>query len=138
MSRGQVPRHLIISVLAVSSEDALHYLDTKTGEIVSLNDPFDADDPNELMELAVCDDRYVALPGFEEVDAERIEVRFAEQQDDAVRENLLRCAQSLYSKMLFPEAVRNAGLRETWESFRDEALGVLAARWAASNELQLV
>lgn len=137
MSSGQVPRGLIVSVLAVTREDALHYLDTENGEIVSVDDPFDADDPNELLELAVVDRRYVALPGLEEIEAAHIEAQFAERQEAPVREELLRAAGSLYSKMLFPEAVARAGLREDWESFRDEALGILAESWAASNAIVL-
>lgn len=133
----QVPLELIVSVLAVTSADTIHYLDTQTGEIVSVTDPFDDDAPNELLELAVEDARYIPLPGFEEVEAEDIRVRFADAQNEDVRRELARTARGLYAAMEFPLAVRDAGLQAAWDSFHDEALAGLAARWAADKGIGL-
>lgn len=132
-----VPLGLIVSVLAAMGEDDFHYLDTKSGEVVSVYDPFESDETSELLEIAVTTEQYVPIPSFEEIEEARIPARFASEQDETVRGALLAAAQSIYARASFPQAVREAGLQSAWDAYRDAALEAIALEWAAEHNLVL-
>lgn len=136
----RVPLEIIVNVLYAASEETAYFLDRETGDVLAVADPFECDQTDEELEKRIEDnqERYLALPGPETINSEKMCLQFADmEQNPDIRERLQTAAKSLYCAMRFPEEISAAGRRAEWEKFREQALTEFAREWAAEQGLEL-
>ncbi len=138
----------IVEGMQWQSDDMTSYLNTKTGQVVSVSDDdlasAEVGDPSKqlsdweaeaigIARAVLQGSDYVALPDQFEIDEYRIMERFASDAEEAVRERLLRAIRGSGAFRYFKDTVHELGLAQEWYSFRGQAYEQIAADWCRDN-----
>ena len=131
MYRGETGPVIILEDLADAFEEATeywdHYLDTRTGKIVSVPDPDHImgraiEGFGELAEEIEEGDGFLKLPTREELHEWQIMSQFAARQEENAREQLQKALYQNHPLRRFRETAMRTGLSGTYYAFRREEL----------------
>ncbi len=142
----------IVEGMECQSEETSSYLNTKTGEIVTVYEnefgtaAFE-EDTEELLEgeqksvgtareISYSDD-YTALPSQWDIHEYRIMERFCLSRDDeGISETLYRSIKGRGAFRMFKSAIHRLNIVEDWYRFRDEAFRRMAMDWCEANKIE--
>jgi len=112
------------------------FLNTATGEIVSLSDGSYVETDEELAEQIDGSDDYVRLPNQREIEEYRIMEDFADVCPDAGnRGELYRALNGRKPFRHFKDALKYAGIEEDYYAFRFLALVDIAGEWCEAYKI---
>ena len=112
------------------------YLNTATGEFVSLSDGSYVETDEELAEEIDCSDDYIKLPNQHEIREYDIMEAFAEATPDAnKREKLFRTLNGKKPFRNFKDTINYIGLDEAYYAFRFLSFIRIAKEWCDENDI---
>jgi len=112
------------------------YLNTVTGEFVSLSDGSYVETDEELAEEIDCSDDYVRLPNQHEIHEYKIMEAFADATPDAgKREKLFRALNGRKPFRNFKDTLNYTGLDEAYYAFRFLSFIKIAKEWCEENDI---
>ena len=115
------------------------FLNTETGEIVSLSDGMWSDWTEEdeaLAEEIDMSGNYVRLPNQYEIHAWRIMEAFAEEIPAAgVKARLLRALHGKKAYRHFKDEIINLGIQDAYYAYRSREILEIAKAWCEENEI---
>ena len=115
------------------------YLNTATGEFVSLSDGSYIETDEELAEEIDSSDNYVRLPNQRDIHEYSIMENFAESCPDAgKRAKLLRALTGRKPYRHFKDELNYIGLDEVYYAFRFLAFVNIAKEWCEENEIPYI
>ena len=124
----------IVEAMEMLQRDWQAYLNRQTGEIVTVteegaivaeNDDFD----EECLE----GEPFIALPDAFEIDEWSLMERFALEQNDHQRNELLEAIRGRGAFRFFKAAVKRLGIEQQWYQYRDSAVQRIAREWLEDN-----
>ena len=149
---GQVTLKDIIEGLEFQSDEQSSYLNTATGEVVSVTteelQAAEEDEPledfpewqHDAIRIArdmVEMDHYLPLPDRFEINEYSIMERFClSVDDDDLRDDLCDAIRGRGAFRRFKDRVQAYGIAEAWYRYRDEALREIAVAWCEAQGLQ--
>lgn len=130
----------VADALEATMEEWNQFLNTETGEVVSLPDGDLygnwSDDDEKLAEAIDSSDVYVRLPSQHELREYDIMEDFADQvQNQRKAAILFRALNGRKPFRHFKDAINNLGIAEEYYAFRFLAFCVIAARWCRDNNI---
>jgi len=145
----------IIEGMEMQTEFNHSYLDTMTGEIVSVteeeldyaqNEELDLDElpdwQKELVEIAeeiLETDRYIQLPDKFDIDEYHIMERFClSLKDEKIRNEMYHSIQGKGAFRRFKEKIRRFKIENDWYDFRDDVIREIAREWCEVNDIDCV
>ncbi len=148
----------LMESLECSASDMNAYYDRLTGNTIFLNDDYlrqaarrkSADDESKLANwekecLAEAraivndnDDRYIPLPGSDDIHEWAIMNRFALNANSNLTDRLTRALKGGGAFRRFRETLDRHGLTDQWYSFRKAALREIAIAWCEENNIEYV
>ena len=112
------------------------YLNTATGEVVSLSDGSYIETDEELADEIECSDDYVRLPNQHDIHEYNIMEDFAESCSDAEKRAILfRALNGRKPFRHFKDTLNYSGLDEAYYAFRFLAYIKIAREWCEENEI---
>jgi len=139
----------IAELIGFHVKETVNYLDTETGEAVTISRevlcavedgeeeedvPGWPDEEWEAAEAILATNRYVPLPGSEEIPEWRWMSEFAgTMEKPRQREELCRALSGPKAHRRFRSAVRGLGVERAWFAQRDAALRRFAAEWLSAR-----
>jgi hypothetical protein len=140
----------IVDAIESQSNEGAAYLNPETGEIVQVSEDelvlveegaADEDLPQWQREAmpkireALESDRFLVLPDRFEVHEWAIMERFAQEQDQRIRNVLLGAVHGSGAFRHFRGAVERLGLLQSWYRYREEAIEQIARDWLEEHKL---
>ena len=143
----------VIEALEFTTDDATHYLDPDTGEIIMVTE-----EEREIVEEED-EESWDDLPEWQQEDLPRVRAilkneralelpsrfdihewatmeRFAqEQRSERARQGLLHAVHGAGAFRAFKNAIHLLGIEKSWYKFRDEALAQIARDWLEEHKL---
>jgi Uncharacterised protein family (UPF0158) len=139
----------IVEGLEFQSDEQSSYLNTATGEVVSITDEelraAENDEPLEdfpdwqhdairMAKDIVETDHYLPLPDRFEINEYRMMERFClSVDDDDLRDDLYDAIRGRGAFRRFKDRVQAYGMAEEWYRYRDEALREIAMAWCEAH-----
>jgi hypothetical protein len=116
----------VVDEMDLLNEDWVAYINRRTGQLVTITD-CDRDESTEALQAEESPD-FIALPSKFDIHEYSIMERFCESVADPVlQDDLLLAIRGKGAFRRFKDAVRRAGIEESWYSFRQAALESIAA-----------
>jgi len=112
------------------------YLNTATGEFVSLSDVSFIETDEELAEEIDSSDDYIRLPNQRDINEYRIMEDFAvDFQDAEKRAKLFRALNSRKPFRTFKDTLNNCGIADDYYTFRYSEFINIAREWCEANKI---
>jgi len=145
----------IIDAMDSQTDERCTYLDTGSGEIVSISDEeFSAAEEKHPLEsypgwqqglireagriLEDDEDRYIALPSKFDIDEYHMMERYALTVDDKLSAELLAAIKGKGAFRRFRDKVAGFGIEQDWYKFRDAKYKELAKDWCEANKVEYI
>lgn len=140
----------VIEAMEITNEDCASYLDTETGEIITVTEEERHLVEEESLEnvpewqremlpkirAALESDRFLELPDRFDIHEWSIMDEFSRAQaSERVRQELADAIHGAGAFRIFRSAIRRLGLERSWYQFRDEALAEIARNWLEEHKL---
>jgi hypothetical protein len=144
----------IISGIELQSDDGLSFLNTKTGEVVTVSreemSAAEEDEPLErfpawqrenikaAVEILEKDD-YIALPSNYDIDEYSMMEEFCRSlEDDRLRDTMCNSIRGCGAFRRFKDNIRRFNLEDVWYRYRDESIRKIAVDWCEENGVSFV
>lgn len=153
MSRLKVKLSDIIEGIDFQSDNLDVYLNTKTGEVIYIEDEWyslvDSDQDldempewqQECIEIAeevMYEDYFEPFPTKYEIDEYAMMESFSYSMAEEIKERLLRAINGRGAFRRFEDEVFELGVREDWFSYREEKLKKLVKRWSETLDIEII
>lgn len=126
----------IVDCLEMSNDDREQFLNTETGEIVSLSSGFSAEADEELAEEIENSNDYVRLPNqFDINEWHTMESFSLEIPLKSIREQLLDSLHGQKAFRCFKDTLNRLGIARDYYDYRREAFYKIAADWCKDNKI---
>ncbi len=126
----------IVDCLEMSNDDWEQFLNTQTGEIVSLSSGFSAEADEELAEEIENSDYYVRLPNQFDIHEWEIMESFSLAMPlKSIREQLLDSIHGQKAFRRFKVTLNRLGIAEDYYDYRTLAFYKIAENWCKENNI---
>lgn len=141
----------LVEGLEMQSLEVASYLNTRTGEVVTLTDEemgwadgLDDDAPDWMKDAADLADKvlnsgdYIQVPDEWELDEYRIMADFCWRQPEGeVQEDLLAAIRGKGAFRRFKDTAEELGVISEWFEYRSARFEAFAAQWCADNDIEV-
>ena len=112
------------------------FLNRETGEIVTLTDDGQIlVDDEDFDEDRLDGEPFVVLPSSFDIDEWSLMEKFALEQNDRQRDELLDAIRGRGAFRFFKSSVKRLGIEQPWYRYRDAALERIAREWLEDNAI---
>lgn len=122
--------------LEMANDDWEQFLNTETGEIVSLSNGFSAEADEELAEEIENSDHYIRLPNRYDIHEWQIMENFAlEIPLKSIRQQLIDALHGQKAFRRFKDTLNRLGIAEDYYDYRTRAFYKIAEDWCRENKI---